>query len=281
MVEEAKVDDSEPEVIIEEPEVQPDTEVEVESEAPLPGDSKKKEDWVELPPDAQRKFNDMYKQTKMSDQRNKFLLDANEKALKRIEELESRFKDTDQAHAEQVIFSKIQEARDNGDTQAELRLIGDLTDFKAEQKIRNAQPKKEESRQVDFGLPQEDIDYLKETVFEKDDGGKFVRPWLHENSPRYSTTLKQSAIISAEVEAELGYVDAREVMNRLEKIMTQKPTTPRPANNRAPDPLQSGLTSRNPRGTLRLTPAEAAIADKLGIDPKVYAQSRESLKRKQ
>jgi len=162
--------ESEPEVVIEEPAAQPDIEVEAEQEAPQAQEEpKKKEDWVELPPEAQRKFNEMYKQTKMSDQRNKFLLDANEKALKRIEELEARFKDTDQAHAEQVIFSKIQEARDNGDTQAELRLIGELTDFKAEQKMRNATPKKEEAKQVDYGLPEEDVNYLKDVVFEKND----------------------------------------------------------------------------------------------------------------
>lgn len=278
MTEEAKVEESEPEVVIEQPEAQPDVEVEAaEPEQPEPD---KKGEWVELSPDAQRKFNEMYKQTKMSDQRNKFLLEANERALKRIEELEGRFKQTDESQAEQIILQRIQEARDNGDTSAEMKFISELTDFKAEQKIKGIQQPKPQQQQVDFGLPDDDVNYLKETVFEKDNSGNFVRPWLHENNPRYQTTLRQSAIISAEVEAELGYIDAREVMTRLEKIMTQKPTSQRPVNNRAPDPLQSSLTTKNARGTLKLSPAEAAIAEKLGIDHKTYAQSREALKRK-
>lgn len=266
-----QVQEVEQEVVVEE--APPEEQVEVESDSqPEPP---KKDEWVELNPDAQRKFDNMYKQVKMSDQRNKFLMEANEKALKRIEELENRFKDTDQAQAENIILQRIQEARDNGDTQAELKLISELTDFKAEQKIKGIkQPEKKQEPAVDYGLPEEDIDYLKDVVFEKDASGNYIRPWLHEGNPRYQTTLRQSAIISAEVEAELGYIDPREVMSRLEKVMNK----PKP-NPRAADPLQSSLTTKSPRGTLKLSQAEAAMAEKLGIDPKVYAQSRENLKK--
>lgn len=275
MTEEEKVEESEPEVVVEQPDDQPDVEVEAaEPESPEPD---KKGEWVELSPEAQRKFNEMYKQTKMSDQRNKLKDEMLDKAMKRIDELESRFKQTDESQAEQIILQRIQEARDNGDTSAEMKFISELTDFKAEQKIKSIQQPKQ-PQQVDFGLPDDDVSYLKDAVFEKDNSGNYVRPWLHENNPRYRTTLQQSAIISAEVEAELGYIDAREVMTRLEKVMTQKSTPQRTANNRSPDPLQSSLTTKNVRGTLKLNPSEAAMAEKLGISTKDYALAKQKYK---
>lgn len=270
MTEEIQTKAEEPEVVIEQPEEQ---EIVVETEEKP---EEKKSDWVELPPEAQKKFNDMYKQTKMSDQRNKFLLEANQKALALIEKLEKRFSQTDEAEAEKVLLNRIVEARDNGDTQAELRLIAELTDFKAEAKLRGIKQPKPEP--INVGLPEDDVRTIADAVWEQDETGNYTRPWLHENHPKYGDALKHATIISAQVQQELGVLDTQEVLARLDNVM-KKPTQPPKGNSRAPDPMGGNLTTRNPRGTLKLSSAEAEIARKLGIDTKVYAQTRDALRK--
>lgn len=240
-------------------------------------DSKKSE-WVELSPEAQRKFNDMYKQTKMSDQRNKFLLDANQKALQRIAELEARFNQTDEAEAERILQNSLQAALDDGDTAKATKIMTELADFKAEAKLKSLRKTEIPKQQMD--LPGDDVEIIRATVFEKGDDGNYKRPWLHEGNPRYGDMLKHATIISAQVQHEFGYLDASEVMQRLDEVMTKKTTTKPPANNRQPDVLGGGLTNKNNRGTLKISPQEMEMARKLGIDPKLYVQSRDSEKRR-
>src|SRR3990167_4544304 len=75
--------------------------VELESEAestPEPTDKK----FVEFDtPEQQEKFNDIYKQMKMSDQRNQMLTEFLMEQQKQLEEVKGRFSQTDESEAEQ------------------------------------------------------------------------------------------------------------------------------------------------------------------------------------
>lgn len=252
----------------------PEVEVEVEEPSePAPKPAER----VEFTPEQQKRFNDVFKQAKMSDARNKMLTDMLTEQQRQLDEFRNRFQQTDAAEAENILIARIQEAREEGDTAKEFKLIGELTDFKAEAKIKASMPKKETV--TDLGLPPEEVNYIREAVFEQNESGQYVRPWLHEGNPRYKDTLRHAALISAQVQEELGQLDTAEVMARLDEVMNKKaPPAPR-ANSRAPDPMGGNLTPRNPRGTLKLSAAEAEIARKLNIDPKVYAQSRDSLRK--
>lgn len=268
---EAEDSGNEPEVEIEQPDT-PDVEIEVDT----PEEPPKQAERVDFTPEQQKRFNDVFKQAKMSDARNKMLTDMLTEQQRQLDEMKSRFNQTDAAEAENILISRIQEARENGDTAAEFKLIGELTDFKADAKVRAAIPK---PQPVDLGIPAEDVNYIKETVFEQDANGQYVRPWLHQGNHRYNDMLKHATLISAAVQEEFGQLDTAEVMARLDTVMSKK-TTQQPRNNsRAPDPMGGNLTPRNPRGTLKLSSAEAEIARKLGVDPKVYAQSRDSLRK--
>lgn len=227
-------------------------------------------------PEQQQRFNDVYKQAKMADKRNKFLLEANQLAIKRIEELESRFNQTDHAEAERILQTRIKESLDEGDTEKAAKIMTELADFKA----RSVKPEVKEVKKPevqDFGIPAGEVNYIQNAVFEQDDTGNYVRPWLHQSDPRYSDAIKHAEIISHSVQHELGTLDVVEVMNRLEKVMDKK--SPRQPNGRSPDPMGGNLTNRSPRNTLKLSSQEAEIARKLGISEKVYAQSRDNLRK--
>ena len=97
---------------------------------------------VDFNPEQQRKFNDLYKQVKMSDARNKMLADMNQKALDKIDELEKRFSQTDHAEAERILTSRLKEARESGDEDKADKIFQELIDFKVDSRLNKKQPEK-------------------------------------------------------------------------------------------------------------------------------------------
>lgn len=262
-VQESVDTDAEPEVIIEESTVEDDNSGNEDSGK------------VEFTPEQQRRFNEVFKQAKMSDKRNQMLTEFLSEQQKQLDELKSRFNQTDHAEAERILQVRIKESLDEGDTDKAAKIMSELADFKAKSvKSEVKEVKKPEVQ--DFGIPAGEVRYIQDAVFEQDETGDYVRPWLHKNDPRYSDAIKHAEIISHSVQHELGYLDTVEVMNRLEKVMDRKST--RQPNGRSPDPMGGNLTNRQPRNKLKISPQEAEIARKLNLDPKKYAQSRDNLK---
>ena len=133
---------------------------------------KGKKNWVEFSPEQQEKFNDLYKQVKMSDARNQLKDQMLEKAMAKIDELEKRFSQTDQAEAEKVLKSRLQEARDEGDVDKEIAIFQELAELK-----KGAQEKPKE--QPKSNLPDDpETRYVVALAQETDDNGALIRPWL-------------------------------------------------------------------------------------------------------
>lgn len=225
-------------------------------------------------PEQQRKFNDVYKQMKMSDQRNKFLTDINTKLMAKLEGIESRFAQTDTAEAERTLEARLKEARDNGDDVQEAKIWKEIIDFRVESKLSAVTKKPETVAQADISDPlvQDVIYYATET----DDKGQILRPWIADvTHPQHKQAMSLAGFIATKVNAEVGYVDGSKVMEELDKAMRAKPATAQPqprGNTRAPDPMRGNLTNNQPKSKIKLSQAELAMANKLGVKPEAYAK---------
>ena len=253
-------------------------EIEIQEEAPaeVAQEEKKpfdpKTDKVDFnTPEQQEKFNYVYKQVKMSDQRNSMLTEQNAMLLKRLEEVEERFNKTDAADAESVLLTKIKQARDAGDDAAELNATNALIEFKVSKVTQKAPEAPVNTYQPEFS-------YISNVVQERDDSGNLVRPWFNETHPEFNNTIETLRGIAAKYVGDPQAVPKS--LQELDHIMRAKMNKP-PVQNRAPNPMQGGnLTNVNPKPTIKLTRQELDIAKKLGVDPKRYAAKRDEMRGK-
>lgn len=216
-------------------------------------------------PKVQRKFNDVYKQMKMSDARNRMLTDMNSKALEKITELETRFNQTDHAEAEKILTSRLKEARESGDEDKADKILQEIIDFRVDSKLK---PQKTEPEKVD-PLNDPDIRAVYNFAEETDDSGNLLRPWINAKHPQHQNAMKLAGAVAIQVNSDFGYVDVGEVMRRMDDAMKSKPKT-NGGNSRAPDPMRANLTNQPPRGKIKLSSQELAVAQKLGVKPEDY-----------
>jgi len=217
-------------------------------------------------PEQQKKFNDIYKQVKMSDARNKMQSDMLAKAMEKITELESRFSQTDQAEAERILTSRLKEARDSGDEDKADRILQEIIDFRVDSKIRTATaPKVQAVNPENDAAVQTVVQFARET----DDSGAPIRPWIADNHPKHNEAMKLAGAVAMQVHAELGYTDIGEVFRRMDDAMKPKAKPPQ-GNSRAPDPMRGNLTNRPAQGKIKLSSQELAAAQKLGVKPEDY-----------
>ncbi len=217
-------------------------------------------------PKVQRKFNDIYKQMKMSDARNQMLSKMNEKALEKISELESRFSQTDHAEAERILTSRLKEAREAGDEDKADKILQEIIDFRVDSKIKKVVPKAPVVQQP--AIDDTDVQTVVALAQETDIRGNLIRPWIAENHPGHKNAMKMASVLAMEVNAEMGYVDVGEVMRRMDDAMKPKATSQ--GNSRAPDPMKGNLTNNSAKGKLKLSSQELAAAQKLGVKPEDY-----------
>lgn len=216
-------------------------------------------------PKVKRKFNDIYKQMKMSDARNRMLTDMNQKALDKITELESRFQQTDHAEAEKILTSRLKEARESGDEAKADTIFKEIIKFNVDKELKEKIVPPKPITRVDDPDVRAVVSFAQET----DTNGNLLRPWIADNHPAHNNAMKLAGALAMEVNAELGYVDVGEVMTRMDGAMKAKPK-PVAGNSRAPDPMRGNLTNPPPRGKMKLSSQELAVAQKLGVKPEDY-----------
>jgi len=211
-------------------------------------------------PEQEKRFKDVWKQVKMSDARNQMLTDALTRQQEVLEELQSRFNQTDHAEAEKILNQRYREAQDNGDDEKANKILNEIIEFKAEAKIKQLIPK-EKPKAEPLPYSDDDVKSLVSFAQETDDRGQPLRPWINATHSKHAEAMKYAGIYAMEVNAEYGYVDIPETMKRVEKAMSQQK---RPvSNNRSPDPMKSSLTNNNSRAKVSLSSKESEILSKL------------------
>ena len=229
-------------------------------------------------PEQQAKYNDQYKQTKMADARNAMLLEMNQKAIQRIEELEGRFQQTDSAEAERILLGRVKAARDGGDDAAEIAALNELTNFKVEQRLaEKLKPANPVDQQQAYQHAKSQVDYVEKMQKEVDASGNLVRPYLHENYPGFDNVISDlESIVQRHVGDPLALEKSLFELDQVMRTKMTKPTPPPQPQLRAPNPLQGGnLTNTKQKTTIKMTRQELEIAKKLGVDPKRYAAERD------
>lgn len=256
------------EAVIEQPEAEEATETEVSEQPEAKTEFDPKERVEFTTPEQQKKFNDVYKQMKMSDGRNKMQAEMLSKAMDKISELESRFQQTDHAEAERILTSRLKEAREAGDEEKADKILQEIIDFRVDSKLR---PKPEAVKKPAELDP--DVRAVVQFAQETDDSGNPLRPWISDNHPQHQNAMKLAGAVAMQVNAELGYVDVGEVMHRMDDAMKAKPKVAvnnGNGNSRAADPMRGNLTNTPAKGKMKLSPQELAAAQKLGVKPEDY-----------
>lgn len=247
---------------IENTEVEATEEVEVTEETQEEQSEKPEREWIEFTPEQQKKFNDVYKQVKMSDSRNQMLTKMLEEQQKQLDELKGRFSQTDEAEAERILKDKIQEARDAGDLDTEVRLFKELAAFE------KSVPKK----QTKVEAVDPDTKYVLALAEETDERGEPTRPWLSNTHPLHRSMLTKAQIVVAELEADGIEPTLPAVMKILDERMNKKPTI-----SRAPSPLERGNLTSGKNGVNikpKLSEQEKIIARKLGMSEADYLDGK-------
>jgi hypothetical protein len=276
-------DTTEPDIV----EIQDDSEpVESQEEAVKAKSFDPKKDKVDFDkPEQQEKFDYIYKQLKMSDKRNAMLTDFLEKQQQKVDEISSRFAQTDETEAENVLMSKIREARDSADDAAYDKAFAELVDYrtnrtiekKFEEKVNGLYKKEQQEANAE-------AEYVKNLMVETNESGDYVRPWLQENHPEFQNALGHLAGIAYKYKNDPDVL--QKSLKELDQLMSDKKSQTPPNQRttlqaRTPNPMQgTNLTNQKPKGTIKMTRAELSIAQKLGVDPKRYAARRDSEARK-
>lgn len=253
------------------------TEVEVEiTDAPQENNAPQQDDLagfdpahdrVEISdPKVQAKFNNLYKQVKMSDSRNQLYWDMIQRQQEQLEELQGRFQQTDSAEVERTLQNRLQDARDEGDIAKENRVLQELIDYRVQKATAKPQAPKPTLAQLDPEAQQ-----VVQMAQQTDSRGNLLHGWISADHPKHNTAVKMAAIMATQMNAEEGYIDIPTIIEKVTESMT-KQTAPA-GNRRAPDPMSGSNLTKNPsKGKIRLSSQEMAIAQKLGVKPEDYAK---------
>lgn len=186
-------------------------------------------------PVIRKRIDYLYKQVKSSDEANfslrqqqQDLEDALEKALKKIDTLTSKQQKEEDNSAVDVIRQKIRQARALGDDDKADELNEMLIELKTEQKLRQANEKKEDVKKPQVKQQDaspflaEEVNYVDTLRYEVGEDGEFTRPWLHKGDANFDFAVEQGARIAKKYDQLGKQVSIATIMGELEKVMIAK-----------------------------------------------------------
>lgn len=260
------------------PKEEPKEEVQEPQEEDKDFDPKK--DRVEFDtPEQQAKFNDVYKQMKNSDARNKMLTDLLNKMSDRLDAIEGKSIEQETQETEALLYQKVLEANEEGDTEALTRAVDDLAKYRGEQA---ADRKYNELMKQVSTESERDAQAVLDFMNQTNDTGENLYPWMQEDHPQFEEFVKNAAAIGYQLNQQnpndpnIVYKTIEQVNRTMmdwdaPKQQTVKAEAP-PPKTRAPDPMQgSNLTREISKNKIKLSADELRAAQLLGVDPKKYA----------
>jgi len=233
---------------------------------------------VDLNSDQQKRFNNLYKQVKMGDEKNDALRAENAKlvkhfegALDRIDAIESKGTETEYTSAMDRLKDDRKVARDEGDEDKIDEINDSIADLKAEQTL-----KKEEKRdnsisltpepppQSGINLTAEESNHFNNKMWESNADGDLTRPWLHEGDDKYNDCLVETQKIMDEFAADDKPLSIPVMINRLDKVMKYEVGD-------SGEILSGGnLTTSNNNEKVNYSEEQKYSAKKLGINSKEF-----------
>lgn len=248
-----------------------------------------KKDKVEFDkPEQQARFNEVFRQLKKSDQRNEMLTGLLEKYVQTLDEIKGERTQIKEAEAEKTLMQGVLAARDAGDDEAYAVALNKLVEFNAAKQAEKIFEKKvNDLSQKSISEEQQQAQYVTEAMEERGPDGNYLRPWLQESNPHFSTALYKMAAIAKKYAGQTDQLQKTiaELDTVMGNSMTQEePPKQQPAQTRAPNPMQgTNLTNQKPKGTIKMTRTELDLVRKLEkhsgrkIDLKKYAARRDAM----
>lgn len=242
-------------------------------------------------PEQQQKFDYVFKNMKMADNRNAMLTNFLSEQQKQLDELRT-FKEQlvtektqdNQVQASRVLMDKLNAAREVGDDVAYDLALKDLIKFETQSEASKLFDEKvNEIYKKESQADTKQAEYVANLMSEKSDTGDFKRPWLQEKHPDFNNAIQQLAVIAYKYQGDPLVLEKS--LTELDQVMNGNPMKKEeePKQTRAPNPMQgSNLTNRKPGSTIKMTKVELDILQKLEkgsgrkIDLKSYAARRDA-----
>ena len=229
-----------------------------------PGDVK-----VEIPPELQPRFNQIWKNFKQQEAINARL----NQHLSRMEGALDAALDKLSRTEREGVEAKIRDAHDRGDTQAAMTLTREAIDAAAKPVPKVAT---QEAPQAEGGLAPQEMTVLFAWANETADDGSVKRPWAQQGHPKQRATAAMAQAVM--LDPDFADKPLRAVLAEVDRRMGL--TAPRAnGNGGVPGGITSDTRPRAPAkgGAALLSPAEIAQARKMGRTPEQYARSKELL----
>lgn len=256
-----------------------------QAEASLPEEAapprKKGSDFVQVDnPKVKERIDYLYLQARSSDERNRMLERQNKElaeALKRLDHnvatIEKKSRESNENQEVTRIKEQIRDARELGDVARELELNDLLIDIRAEQKSRASAADQKPSTQAPADpRTQQDANYIEYLATERDPVGNFKRPYLQSWHPENNRAANEAANIAQEFARAGRNVTLPEIMTELERRMN-------PTGTSESSPVLNNKRSGPERKQTALSSDQRAIARKMGISEKDYADQVDLLQR--
>lgn len=250
------------------------------------------DEFVEITdPAVQKRVNNLYKQVKSLEEKDKIWrkelqkqAEANEKLLQWKDEFEKGRAVEKEDREITLLRNRIRQARELGNEDEVDKLTEALIDLKTEQKLTKAQQKayeealhrqrEAEAQQTTTNFRREDVEYMEKLRGEKADG-ETLRPWLHADDKDFELAQRVAAGIADDIIRKGEELTLEKVMETLDDTMfTRRGGDPRSkAKGGQAAVLSSRGTTTPPRQSqVRLTNEQRHMAGKLGIPVERYAK---------
>lgn len=287
---------------------EPENEPEVEASEPqkretlkLPEKPEKK--FVETDePEVQRRINELYKESRVANERNSLLQDELLKVAQRSEEREafliSELNKIQNRHTQQDNEATLSDLRkqyndfiQNFDYENAAKINEKIVDFKTEEKLNailnerkvaeNNQKQQVRRQQPVYSDPQ-DVADADRFQTEKASDGSLARPWLQPNHPEFQNVVDVMAAISNGFIRKGQRPSLSAVMSQVDKYMGLGNQQGSPNQGQAPSPLKhapvlSSNTALNvspDNQANKISDLERSYATKLGVSEKDYMRLR-------
>lgn len=190
---------------------------------------------VPMPPEIERRFNQIYREKKIEQAKNKEMQDRLAELTKASVLLQKKLEQSERQENVDAIRHNIRVARENGDVETEEKYREMLVELKAEEKanaVVKVTEKEPETKKVETPfdvIPEFEARMINKWVAEKDEDGEPLRPWaVDSDHPKADAAAKFLATLIQN--PRYDSLDIEEKLQMVDEKFAEKPKTKRDVN---------------------------------------------------